>query len=123
MSRIEKIGTHSGHGVTIETTLPAGCSVDSGGVMDSFDKPHRRYNPLKYEWVLVSPQRNKRPWLGQVEPNGTIAEPGYDSGCYLCPTNQRANGEHNPEYQRTFVFDNDFPALAPTTDAMVPNDD
>ena len=29
--------------------------------------PHRRYNPLSKEWVLVSPHRTQRPWQGQVE--------------------------------------------------------
>jgi hypothetical protein len=32
-----------------------------------FDSPHRRLNLLTREWVLVSPHRAKRPWLGQVE--------------------------------------------------------
>ncbi|HXM90989.1 MAG TPA: galactose-1-phosphate uridylyltransferase, partial [Candidatus Dormibacteraeota bacterium] len=29
--------------------------------------PHRRFNPLLREWVLVSPHRAERPWLGKVE--------------------------------------------------------
>uniref|UniRef100_A0AAU6WJ26 Galactose-1-phosphate uridylyltransferase n=1 Tax=Chryseobacterium endophyticum TaxID=1854762 RepID=A0AAU6WJ26_9FLAO len=36
----------------------------------SFDQkkhPHRRYNPLLDEWILVSPQRANRPWQGQTE--------------------------------------------------------
>ena len=32
-----------------------------------FDTPHRRFNALTGEWVLVSPHRAKRPWQGQVE--------------------------------------------------------
>jgi UDPglucose--hexose-1-phosphate uridylyltransferase len=38
-------------------------------IMKNFDieDPHRRYNPLINEWVLVSPHRSKRPWQGQNE--------------------------------------------------------
>ena len=32
---------------------------------DINEDPHRRYNPLINEWVLVSPHRAKRPWQGQ----------------------------------------------------------
>ncbi|MEW5869396.1 MAG: UDP-glucose--hexose-1-phosphate uridylyltransferase [Chloroflexota bacterium] len=73
--------------------------------------PHRRYNPLTREWVLVSPHRAKRPWLGQVEKAPPENLPAYDPTCYLCPGNERAGGKYNPKYEGTFVFDNDFPAL------------
>ena len=73
--------------------------------------PHRRYNPLLDQWVLVSPHRLSRPWLGQIEPAVAEGLPQYDPGCYLCPGNTRANGTRNPAYTSTFAFDNDFPAL------------
>ena len=77
------------------------------------DAPHRRLNPLTGEWVLVSPHRAKRPWLGQVEKTPAEHLPPYDPHCYLCPGNERAGGVKNPNYSSTFVFDNDFPALLP----------
>lgn len=78
-----------------------------------FDTPHRRFNPLDREWVLVSPQRTIRPWLGQVEKISAADLPVYDPDCYLCPGNERAGGMKNPDYSGTFVFDNDFAALQP----------
>jgi UDPglucose--hexose-1-phosphate uridylyltransferase len=77
------------------------------------ESSHRRLNPLTGEWVLVSPHRTQRPWLGQVETPSAEAQPAYDPSCYLCPGNERARGVHNPKYDSTFVFDNDFPALSP----------
>lgn len=76
-----------------------------------FDSPHRRYNPLLDEWVLCSPHRLERPWQGQVETTAEESLPPYDPSCYLCPGNTRANGQRNPTYTATFIFDNDFPAL------------
>lgn len=77
--------------------------------------PHRRWNPLTGEWILVSPHRASRPWLGQVEPLSE-ERPSYDPECTLCPGNKRVSGEVNPPYADTFVFGNDFPALLPPDD-------
>lgn len=78
-----------------------------------FDSPHRRFNPLTGEWVLVSPHRAKRPWQGQVEKKAPENLPQYDPTCYLCPGNERAGGIYNPAYTSTFVFNNDFASLLP----------
>ena len=79
--------------------------------VDLSNRPHRRRNPLTDEWVLVSPNRNKRPWQGQTEKDHKPSQQTYDSKCYLCPGNERMGGQKNPNYQNTFVFGNDFPAL------------
>jgi UDPglucose--hexose-1-phosphate uridylyltransferase len=84
---------------------------------DPESDPHRRRNALTGDWVLVSPQRTRRPWLGQTETPPREQRPAYDPACTLCPGNQRAGGARNPPYTGTFVFDNDFPALLPDTPA------
>ena len=81
------------------------------------DHTHRRFNLLTGEWVLVSPHRTKRPWQGQVEKPVIEERPQYDPGCYLCPGNERAGGVKNPDYDGTFVFQNDFSALLPDVPA------
>ena len=82
------------------------------------ESPHRRFNPLSKEWVLVSPHRTQRPWQGAVESVPPAQRPQYDPSCYLCPGNQRANGERNPQYHSTFVFENDFAALKKDVPAL-----
>jgi UDPglucose--hexose-1-phosphate uridylyltransferase len=86
--------------------------------MTPFDlqqNPHRRFNPLTREWVLVSPHRTQRPWQGQTEKLSLETRPHYDPNCYMCPGNMRASGVRNPFYQGIFAFDNDYPALLPNT--------
>ncbi|MEQ1547672.1 MAG: UDP-glucose--hexose-1-phosphate uridylyltransferase [Chakrabartia sp.] len=73
--------------------------------------PHRRYNPLNGQWVLVSPHRTQRPWLGQVDDTLAALSTPHDPHCHLCAGNVRANGTKNPAYDGVYVFDNDFPAV------------
>lgn len=80
--------------------------------------PHRRLNLLTREWILVSPHRTLRPWQGQTEEVQKIEIPAYDPACYMCPGNKRAGGQQNPAYVKTFVFDNDFPALLPDVEIL-----
>lgn len=82
---------------------------------DYIENPHRRYNPLTGEWILVSPHRSKRPWQGQVEKVVEEKRPEYDPQCYLCPTNERVGGEENPNYEDVYSFQNDFSALLQDT--------
>jgi len=46
---------------------------------DINEDPHRRFNPLINEWVLVSPHRATRPWQGQNEKIHTDTLPEYDA--------------------------------------------
>lgn len=75
--------------------------------------PHRRYNPLRRSWVLVSPHRTDRPWQGEVNKSSGFSDVHYDPQCYLCPGNTRAGGHITPKYQSVYVFDNDYAALLP----------
>ncbi len=95
----------------------------SPSVAGPLSGPHRRYNPLRRQWVLVSPQRTQRPWQGEV---GTVAAFGtmrYDPTCYLCPGNERAGGERTPAYEHVYVFDNDYAAILPTAPPAAPTGD
>ncbi len=95
--------------------MPADPRSTGSGLARLAGEPHRRYNPLTDEWVLVSAGRTSRPWLGAEEPDEEQPSLAFDPECYLCPGNARANGNVNPRYEGTYVFENDFAALRPDT--------
>jgi len=84
---------------------------------------HRRYNPLRGSYILVSPHRTKRPWQGQQENPSKTTLPAYDPSCYLCPGNKRAQGDANPQYESTFVFVNDYSAVKEEQASYDPDED
>jgi UDPglucose--hexose-1-phosphate uridylyltransferase len=84
-----------------------------------WQNPHRRWNPLRQCWVMVSPQRTQRPWQGEVAQKSAPSGVAYDPDCYLCPGNKREGGAVNPQYDSIFTFVNDYAALLPDVPTQV----
>lgn len=81
--------------------------------MNLAETPHKRFNALNGEWIIVSPHRTKRPWQGKQESPSMDQRPIHDETCYLCPRNTRADGSINPDFNSSYAFTNDFAALLP----------
>jgi UDPglucose--hexose-1-phosphate uridylyltransferase len=71
-----------------------------------------RWHPLREEWLIVAAHRQDRPWSGSTITPDEADLPEYDADCYLCPGNSRVSGKVNPDYEKTFVFDNDHPCVS-----------
>ncbi|HEY1709952.1 MAG TPA: UDP-glucose--hexose-1-phosphate uridylyltransferase [Rhizomicrobium sp.] len=82
----------------------------------------RRQNLLTGDWILVSPHRLSRPWLGATDAPQSAPAMKHDPDCYLCPGNARAGGVRNPDYTGVYVFDNDFAALLPDAPSIAATD-
>jgi UDPglucose--hexose-1-phosphate uridylyltransferase len=80
----------------------------------------QRWHPLREEWVILSAHRQHRPWSGEEVRSGQLPLPAYVEDCYLCPGNSRVDGQRNPAYRQTFVFDNDLPCVAEHAPDAVP---
>ncbi|KYB28384.1 putative galactose-1-phosphate uridylyltransferase-like Protein [Tribolium castaneum] len=65
---------------------------------------HLRYNPLKGDWILVSPHRALRPWSGQVEQPQVEIVPEFDPKNPLCPGVKRSSGIVTPQYKSTYTL-------------------
>jgi len=76
-----------------------------------------RWHPLREEWIIVAAHRQDRPWSGNTIAADETNLPDYVADCYLCPGNPRVSGKVNPNYDQTFVFDNDHPCVSEAADA------
>src|ERR1700693_4711148 len=67
-----------------------------GAKMNPTQNPHRRYNALTGDWILVSPHRTQRPWQGKQELTAPDAPPPTDSKNFFLLTETRGGGaRHN----------------------------
>jgi len=80
----------------------------------------QRWHPLREEWVILAAHRQHRPWSGEEIRSVQVPLPTYVEDCYLCPGNSRVDGQRNPAYRHTFVFENDLPCVSTHAPAAAP---
>ena len=78
----------------------------------------RRWHPLLKEWVLLATATTSRPWSGNVVKENQAIPPKFDPNCYLCPNVKRPSGNVNADYQKPYVFNNDYPSLCLDTNLL-----
>ena len=81
------------------------------------------YNPLTGEWVLVSPHRTHGPGRARSRRRAPEQRPGLRPDVLPVPRQRARRRRHDPDYDGTFVFDNDFAALLPDTGRAARVDD
>ncbi|WP_407244042.1 hypothetical protein [Klebsiella pneumoniae] len=54
-------------------------------VFNPVDHPHRRYNPLTGQWILVSSRQGALAGAQETPAKQTL--PAHDPDCFLCPGN------------------------------------
>jgi UDPglucose--hexose-1-phosphate uridylyltransferase len=100
------------------------CRTDDDRVSHKKAQEHKmtweeRWHPLREEWVIVAAHRQDRPWSGGTVKKSAPTLPAYVPDCYLCPGNARVSGAVNPNYEQTYVFDNDHPCVSPAAPAAL----
>jgi len=79
---------------------------------------HKRYHPLRREWIVYAAHRNQRPWSFDERSEVVKPPPAHDPNCYLCPGVERISGITNPMYDPLYVFDNDHPVVGENAPAV-----
>ena len=67
---------------------------------DLSNRPHRRWNPLTGQYVLVCPGRTQRPWQGRVEAVAQARRPAHADGAAGLHAAEGGGGHGRPAAAR-----------------------